>query len=119
MKVQVRTADDISIVDCWGEVDLNSSGQLRETLQNEIRSQTPGVLVNLSGVTYMDSSGVASLVEALQTSGETKTRFALFGLQPAVQSVLEMARLNMIFVIFGDEGEALEKIWDIRVFGGV
>jgi anti-sigma B factor antagonist len=119
MKVQVRTTEDISIVDCWGEVDLNTSGELRETLQNEMRSQTPGVLVNLSGVTYMDSSGVASLVEALQTSGATRTRFALYGLQPPIQSVLEMARLDRIFVIFANEEEAVEKIWNVQPFGGV
>jgi anti-sigma B factor antagonist len=119
MDVQVRIAEDISIVDCSGEVDLNSSWQLREALQSEMRSQTPGVLVNMSGVTYMDSSGVASLVEGLQLSRETKTRFALYGLQPSARSVLEMARLDKIFVIFADEHEALAGVWRIEPFGGV
>lgn len=119
MKVQVRTVEDVSIIDCSGEMDLNSSYLLRDALTNEMRSDTPGVLVNMNEVNYMDSSGVAILVEGLQMSRETKTRFGLFGMQPNARSVLEMARLDKIFVTFADEQEALEKIWSVEPFGGL
>jgi anti-sigma B factor antagonist len=118
MNCQVRSAEDISIIDCSGEVDLNSSWQLHDALLSEMHTGTPGVLVNLSDVTYMDSSGVAMLVEGLQLSRETKTRFGLFGLRTGTRSVLEMARLDRIFVIFENEHEALEGIWQIEPFGG-
>jgi anti-sigma B factor antagonist len=119
MKVQVRHLDKISILDCSGDVDLYSSTRLRETLLAEIQSGVPSVLVNMSGVTYIDSSGIATLVEGLQLSRQTKTRFALFGLRSNARSVLELARLHKVFNIFADEQEALEKIGTVQPFAGI
>ncbi len=119
MKVQVRKADNVSIIDCSGDVDLYSSTHLRETLMSEMRSGVSCILVNMSEVTYIDSSGIATLVEGLQLSRETKTRFGLFGLRSNARSVLELARLHKVFATFENEQEALEKISSIPPFGGV
>ena len=119
MKVQVRHLDKISILDCSGDVDLYSSTQLRKTLLAEIQSDLPSVLVNMSGVTYIDSSGIATLVEGLQLSRQTKTRFGLFGLRSNARSVLELARLHKVFNIFENEQEALEKIGSVQPFAGI
>ena len=73
MKVQIRTVDNVAILDCEGDVDLYSSTQLREALLGRMRSGIPHVLVNMTGVSYIDSSGIATLVEALQLSRETQT----------------------------------------------
>ncbi len=119
MKVEVRTSDDITIIDCAGEADLNAAWQLRDILVNALHGGAPGVLVNLAEVTYMDSSGVAALVEGLQASRGTRTRFALCGLKTSTRSVLAMARLDKVFVIFDDEHQALDRIWDIEPFRGL
>ncbi len=118
MKIQVRKSNDISIVDCVGEVDVSTSPQLREILLKEIESGGPSVLLNMSGVTYIDSSGIATLVEGLQHSRETKTRLGLFSLRSNARSVLELARLHKVFNIFEDEAEAMEKIPNTVPFGG-
>jgi anti-sigma B factor antagonist len=110
MKVQVRNLDKVSILDCSGDVDLYSSPRLREALLAEIRPGGPSVLVNMSGVAYIDSSGIATLVEGLQLSRQTQARFGLFGLRPNARSVLELARLHKVFAIFENETEAVEKI---------
>jgi anti-sigma B factor antagonist len=110
MKVQVRNLDKVSILDCSGDVDLYSSPRLREALLAEIRPGGPSVLVNMSGVAYIDSSGIATLVEGLQLSRQTQTHFGLFGLRPNARSVLELARLHKVFAIFENETEAVEKI---------
>jgi anti-sigma B factor antagonist len=73
----------------------------------------------MSGVSYIDSSGIATLVEGLQLSRQTKTRFGLFGLRPNARSVLELARLHKVFTIFESEAEALEKIGLVQPFGGL
>ena len=114
MKVQVRNLDKISVLDCSGDVDLYSSPRLRDALLAEIKADGPSVLVNMSGVTYIDSSGIATLVEGLQLSRQTKTRFGLFGLRPNARSVLELARLHKVFTIFESEAEALEKIGSVQ-----
>jgi anti-sigma B factor antagonist len=73
----------------------------------------------MSGVPYIDSSGIATLVEGLQLSQQTKTRFGLFGLRPNARSVLELARLHKVFTIFESEAEALAKIGSVKPFDGV
>lgn len=119
MTVQVRKLDNVSIVDCTGDVDLYSSPRLREAMMAEIKTNGPGVLVNMSGVAYIDSSGIATLVEGLQHSRQTRTHFGLFGLRQNARSVLELARLHKVFTIFDSEAEALEKIGSIKPFDGV
>lgn len=119
MKVQVRHLDKISVLDCSGDVDLYSSTRLREALLAEVQSGTPSVLVNMRDVAYIDSSGIATLVEGLQLSRQTKTRFGLFGLRRNARSVLELARLHKVFNIFENEQEALEKIGSVQPFGGL
>lgn len=119
MRVQVRNADNVTIIDCWGEVDLYSSTRLREALMKSIRSGGPSVLVNLKDVGYIDSSGIATLVEALQLSRQTQTRFGLFALRTNARSVLELSRLDKVFNIFEDEQEAVQKIPSTQPFGGL
>jgi anti-sigma B factor antagonist len=119
MKVQVRNLDNIAILDCSGEVDLYSSPRLRHALLAEIKVDGPSVLVNMTGVSYIDSSGIATLVEGLQLSRQTKTRLGLFGLRPNARSVLELARLHKVFTIFSDEVEARGKIGSVQPFGGL
>src|SRR2546425_10681572 len=119
MRVQVRSADNVTIVDCAGEIDLYSSTRLREALLKALRAGIPSVLVNMGEVGYIDSSGIATLVEGLQLSRRTKTRFGLFGLRRNARSVLELARLHKVFNLFNDESEALEKIGSVQPFSGV
>jgi anti-sigma B factor antagonist len=119
MKVRIRVVNNSTIIDCAGDVDLYSSPSLRDALTKEMHSGTAGVLVNMSEVTYIDSSGIATLVEGLQLSRQTRTRFGLFGLRGNARSVLELARLHKVFAIFSDEQEALERISSTEPFGGL
>jgi len=119
MKVQVRSFDNIVIIDCAGEVDLYSSPELRDALLAQIKTGGPSVLVNMSGISYIDSSGIATLVEGLQLSRQTKTRFGLFALRTNARSVLELARLHKVFAIFENEQEAVQKIGSVQPFGGL
>ena len=119
MKVSVRNEDEATVIDCTGEVDLYSSPQLREALLREMRGAKANVLLNLTGVSYIDSSGIATLVEGLQLSQRTQTRFGLYGLRNNARSVLELARLTRVFAIFADEQEALTKIASTQPFNGL
>ncbi len=110
MKVSVRNTNNISILDCSGEVDLYSSTRLRDVLLKEMHPGVSSVLVNMTEVRYVDSSGIATLVEGLQLSKQTQTRFGLYGLRKNARSVLELARLHKVFTIFENEQEAVEKI---------
>lgn len=119
MNVSFRNAENVSIIDCSGDVDLYTSPRLREALLARIHSGGGSVLVNMSEVGYIDSSGIATLVEGLQLSRQTKTRFGLFGLRNNARSVLELARLHKVFNLFDNEQEALKKIGSVKPFGGL
>lgn len=108
MDVQTRRAQTALVIDLKGQVDLFSSPKMRSAILEAINSkQVSRVAINLSEVSYIDSSGVASLVEGLQLARAKSCRLVLFGLQHGAREVLELARLDKIFEIRNSEPEAL------------
>ena len=95
------------IVTLKGEIDLHRSAEVRETLKPLIARKTKRILLNFSGVTYIDSSGLAVLIETLQRVQSYGGKFAIFGLQESVKAIFSIARLDQIFRIFSDEAEAV------------
>ncbi|HRK29797.1 MAG TPA: STAS domain-containing protein [Tepidisphaeraceae bacterium] len=105
-----RMEGDVVIAAVDGEVDLKNSPDLREVLLDLINTQKPKkVVLNLSKVSYMDSSAIAVLVESLQKLRKAGGKMCLTNLQPRVRGLLEIARLDSIFVLAKDEAEALSK----------
>jgi anti-sigma B factor antagonist len=90
-----------------GEVDLEHSPKAREVLLGGI-DEGKNVFVDMSGVTYIDSSGVASLVEGFQRAKTQGSTFALVAVNPAALRVLELARLDRVFVIHATLTEGLD-----------
>ncbi len=90
-----------------GEVDLEHSPKAREVLLASI-DRGKDVFVDMSGVTYIDSSGVASLVEGFQRAKTQGSTFALVAVNPAALRVLELARLDRVFVIHATLAEGLD-----------
>ncbi len=108
MKVSTRHVQNATIVDVVGEVDLHASPELRKVLLEVLREKPAShVLVNMQGVSYIDSSGVAVLVEGLKTSAAADGRFALYGLGPGVREVLELTQLLPVFEVYENEQESL------------
>lgn len=98
------------VVSLSGEVDIVRSPDLQTALQDAV-GRAPkggGVVVDLSGVTYMDSSGVATLVRGLQLSRKKGAGLVLCGLQDRVRSIFEIARLDTVFPIAGSLDEAIK-----------
>lgn len=105
-----RVEGDTIFATIRGEIDLHSSPDLRGTLLGAINKHNPKkVILNLGEVPYMDSSAVAVLVEALQKMRKAGGKICLTHLQPRVKGLLEIARLDSIFVLAKDEEEAKKK----------
>ena len=119
LKVRLRKLNDVAIIECSGEVDLYSSTQLREALVKELNGAASSVLINMTGISYIDSSGIATLLEGLQLSRKTQKRFGLYGLQKNARSVLRLARLDTVFTIWENEEEAVEKIPSTQPWAGL
>lgn len=108
MEVFTRRVENAVVIDLKGPVDLYSSRQMRSAILEAINTgNVPRVAINLSEVSYIDSSGIASLVEGLQLARAKKCRLVLFGLQHDAREVLELARLDKVFEIRPTELEAL------------
>ena len=110
MEVAVRRDGRAAIVEVQGEVDLYTSPKMREALVGLTNGKSPAVLVDLSRVEYMDSSGVATLVEGLQLARQYGGQFKLAGLAPAIRNVFRFARLEKVFDIYDDTPAALEAL---------
>ena len=108
MKVSLRQVNDgISVIDLEGDFDLYSSPKAREILLKLAKEKAPAVVVNLSKVGYMDSSGIATLIEALRALGKYGGKLILAGLNLKTMEVIKLARLEKIFDIKENEEQAL------------
>lgn len=106
METSLRQSGQATIVDVVGDIDLQNSPRLRKLLLETLRL-SPRVIVNLGQVRYIDSSGIASLVEGLKESQSLKNRFILFGLSKPAREVLRLTRLISVFEVYETEEQAL------------
>ena len=109
MEVSSIVTDGAVVVAVQGEVDLYSSPKLRHEIFDWAQKKMLSLIVDLGAVTYMDSSGIATLVEGLQLATKYGGRFAIARPGPSIQEVLRFAHLDKIFPIFSSVEEALES----------
>lgn len=99
LKITQTEQDGRYVIKVAGEVDLYSSPELRSAVVKAIPATEGAVCVDLSEVPYMDSSGVATLVEGLKTAGHAKRAFILLSPSTSVMKVLQLSRLDSVFQI--------------------
>jgi anti-sigma B factor antagonist len=102
-----RTEGDAVVVDVSGEIDMTRSLRFQEDLLKVLDEARQTVVVDLTDVPYMDSSGVASLVKLLSRAKTQNKKVALAGLTDRVRSILEITRLNKVFDVYDTPDEAL------------
>jgi anti-sigma B factor antagonist len=115
MKVEIVTEkiDAGFLLSLKGDVDMNTSSDVRSALAEVFKQGSSGmkaVLIDLSQVRYMDSSGIATLVEAMQNCLKKGARLRLFELSPPVRDVFELARLASVFEIFATRNDAVVSL---------
>jgi anti-sigma B factor antagonist len=110
MEIETQDLGSACLVQVSGEVDMSNSPTVRETLLDLTGQKVGAIVVNLEGVTYMDSSGIATLVEGLQEANAYGGKFRLAALTPKVMQVFELARLTDVFEIFASVDLAKEGL---------
>lgn len=103
----IRREDRAVILELTGEIDVRCSKDVRDKLMELLREKPDNFIVNMTDVEFMDSSGLATLVEALQWRRREGGQIKLVGLQKRVRSIFEISRLESIFEIYDNEAEAL------------
>ncbi len=99
MRIETTKAAGGTIIAVEGDIDLYSSPELRTVVLKAVPKADTGIEIHLAGVSYMDSSGVATLVEGLRSAKENHKTFALVAPSASVMKVLELARLDSIFEV--------------------
>jgi anti-sigma B factor antagonist len=110
MKISVENQNGVVLVTV-GELRLTAevAQELRDTLTTWIGGQVTRVIIDLSAVTIMDSTGLGALVGVVKTAGAPRV-VALAGANPPVATLLRLARMDKVFRIFGSVPEALEGL---------
>jgi anti-sigma B factor antagonist len=96
---RIELEGEKATVTLMNDIDMDCSPEVREALQELIRRKIPLIYIDLQQVPHMDSSGLATLIEALQRIKRYKGKLILYGLQSRVRSVFEIAKLTDIFEI--------------------
>ena len=105
MNIDTKDVNGALVVTLEGEVDLEHSPQARKALLDAV-AKNNNVVVDLSGVSYIDSSGIASLVESFQTARKNGGGFTLASVSDSALRVLQLARLDKVFTIAASVEEA-------------
>jgi anti-sigma B factor antagonist len=110
MEISTRKEEACTIIDLSGEVDIHGTPRLKETLTSLTKEGTPKLLVNLSKVTYIDSSGLGVLVGALKEATKEGGRLVLAGMTRDVKTVFDLTRLAKFFEIYDVEATARSRL---------
>jgi len=100
--IELQQIDDGTLIRPSGDIDLSRAPAFRGHIAEVFQGKPMRVIIDLSDVPYMDSSGVATLVEAMQLATRGSAKLVLVGLQERVRSIFEIARLDTVFVIATD-----------------
>jgi anti-sigma B factor antagonist len=106
MNVETRWLGSAAVVDVSGDVDMHSSPRLRQALRSFTGEGVERIVVNLEGVDFMDSSGIATLVQALREVRNAKGSLRLAGARDNVLRVLKLSNLIGLFEVFDTVEEA-------------
>src|SRR5258707_15154576 len=101
---------EFELLELRGEIDLNENPTVTARLVPFIEKQSPAIVVDLSEVYYVDSSGLAIFIDALQRIHRYGGKLALAGLKGNVAMVFQIARLDNIFLIFDDRETAVNAV---------
>lgn len=107
MHVKIDQKDNLIVCHVDGEVDVNSSPDLKKSFDKLIAKKTPKIVINFTKVTYVDSSGLATLVEIFKNMKAYGGRMRLVSLAPKIKSIFEITKLDKLFEIMADESEAI------------
>jgi anti-anti-sigma factor len=110
MEIKTREEGQVIIIALEGEVDISVTELVREKFNKLVDERKKVILVDMTKVSYIDSSGLGLLVETMQAMEKYSGEIKLYSLSSDVQKVFELTRLNKFFDIFNTEKEALGSL---------
>ncbi len=110
-QITTRRIDNVTILDLEGRLILGSATEaLGSCLQDAIATGERKLLLNMKGVTQVDTTGISTIVRAFVSMQRAGGKLGLFHLSDRVRLILDMTRLLNVIPSFADEAEALERL---------
>lgn len=107
MAIKTENKNGTTVCYVEGEIDINTSPDIKKNFEKILSKKTPSMVINFSKVTYVDSSGLATLVEILKDMRTYGGKMKLSNLSPKIKSLFEITKLEKLFEIIADEKDAL------------
>ncbi|HTW81736.1 MAG TPA: STAS domain-containing protein [Terracidiphilus sp.] len=108
LTIASREVDGVTVLDLSGRITLGEgSVQLRDAIRDLIGKGQKSILLNLSDVNYIDSSGLGELVSAYTTARNQSAALKLLGLTKKVNDLLQLTKLYTVFDIYDDEASGI------------
>ena len=107
MKIEEQRHNDVVVCLPEGEININNSPQLRKAFDDIIKRNEKKILVDFSKVSYIDSSGLATLIEMHQRLKKIGGKLRFSGMDQKVKNVFEITKLHKLFEIFDTQETAL------------
>jgi len=110
VKATIRGSGNVAIVDLSGRITLGEgSGTIRSAIKDLLIEGKKNILLNLAGVTYLDSAGLGELVGSYASVGNAGGQIKLLNTQGKVKDLLAVTKLYTVFVTFENEAEAVRS----------
>jgi len=110
LQIAVRRNDEYAIVDLSGELDAYTSARFREVMIELIEDGRAKLIVSLTNVEYIDSSGLGALVGGLKRASERNGRIVIICHEPQVRKVFEITGLEKVFPLYEAEEDAVKAM---------
>jgi anti-sigma B factor antagonist len=108
MKSEIRDSGDIRIIGLAGKVTIGSGDiKIRELIDSSLAQGRRKILLDLGGVSTIDSSGIGEMVACYTTVTRNQGQLKLLNLSPKINDILQVTQLITVFEVFDDEQEAL------------
>jgi len=108
MKIETRTVGDVTVLDCSGKITLGEGTMaIRNTVKDVLKSGGKKIVLNLSDVNYIDSSGIGELVSSYTTVTNQGGHLKLVNLTKKIQELLAITKLLTVFQVFDSEQAAI------------
>jgi anti-sigma B factor antagonist len=107
--VTIRQAGPVSLLDVSGRLTSFEVGALRDSISRLLKQGRKNIVLNLSGLQYLDSSGIGELARIYVTVVKQSGQLKAVGLSPKVEEILKITKLYQVFPEFPSEEAALQS----------
>jgi anti-sigma B factor antagonist len=110
MRLHEQTQSGVDILRVEGEIDLHFAPVLRQVLSGKAKQRCPALLLDLTAVEFINSSGIAAILEYLREATDNRVPFCIGGVSPKLRPIIELVRLDRSMPVFADAARARDAI---------